>query len=434
MARSRNRDSTRVEQEFSWSDDGSELRQTVFVGRRRLVATTAPKGQISTRPDIAWAQAFFRGCPIRWPEPRQRLRAVDLFCAAGGMSLGLKTAARSIGIGMDVVLAADADADALRIYTTNHGPAIAATADVQSLVSYQVSGRAGLAKWGTRPCLIDPHMRDFLTPVDVVIAGPPCQGHSNFNNKTRREDSRNLLYVTTAAFAVAAGARLCIIENVPDVLLDRYEVVETTRTLLRNGGYAVSDAVLSANDYGVGQKRRRHFLIAIKGRNEPLSLPESLAGLVTSPLTLRHVIGDLATRKGKSIMDSVGQLSPDNETRINWLFRHNAYDLPDKQRPDCHKNGHTYPSVYGRMKWDEPTQTITTGFLCPGRGRYVHPANRRTVTPREAARIQGFPDSFEFCPPEVQASRNLLGKVIGDAVPPPLARAVCLAGLVALEN
>jgi DNA (cytosine-5)-methyltransferase 1 len=362
------------------------------------------------------------------------MRAVDLFCAAGGMSLGLKTAARSIGVGMDVVLAADADADALRIYAANHGPSMAAMADVQSLVSYQVSGRAGSAKWGTRPCLIDPHMRGFLDPIDVVIAGPPCQGHSNFNNKTRREDSRNLLYVTTAAFAVAAGARLCIIENVPDVLLDRYEVVETTRTLFLNGGYAVSDAVLSANDYGVGQRRRRHFLIAVKGRKEAVALPGALVGLVTSPLTLRHVIGDLVTRKGKSIMDTVGQLSADNETRINWLFRNNAYDLPDKQRPDCHKNGHTYPSVYGRMKWDEPTQTITTGFLCPGRGRYVHPANRRTVTPREAARIQGFPDSFEFCPAEVQASRNLLGKVIGDAVPPPLARAVCLAGLIALED
>lgn len=348
------------------------------------------------------------------------------------MTLGMRGAARSIGIDLEVALAADADADALGIYAANHGPAMALTADVQSLVSYKVTGRGETARWGTRPALVNPNMRAFLDPLDVVIAGPPCQGHSNLNNKTRREDARNLLYVTTVAFAVATDARLCIIENVPDVLLDRYEVVSTARTLLVNGGYAVSDAVLSANDYGVGQRRRRHFMVAAKGLDEPLVLPGSLNGLEVTPLTLRHAIGDLAARKGRSIMDTVGTLSPDNETRINWLFRNKAYDLPDKQRPDCHRNGHTYPSVYGRMKWDEPTQTITTGFLCPGQGRYVHPSNRRTVTPREAARIQGFPDSYDFCPPSVPTSRSLLRKVIGDAVPPPLARAVCLAGLTAL--
>lgn len=432
MARQQKRVESHARQKFTWSEDGSQLYQTVSIGRRRLVSIVEPRGKTSAHADIAWAQSILRGCPVRWPESRRRLRAVDLFCAAGGMTLGLKMAARSIGAELDVVLAADADPDALSIYSMNHGPAMATAADVQSLVSYQVAGRGTSAKWGTRPSLIDPHMHTFLDPIDVLIAGPPCQGHSNFNNKTRREDSRNLLYVTTVAFAVAAGVRLCIIENVPDVLLDRYEVVESAKTLLTHGGYVVSDAVLSANDYGVGQRRRRHFLIAAKGLDEPVVLPDALQDLVTRPLTLRHVIGDLSMRKGKSIMDTVGQLSQDNETRIKWLFKHDAYDLPDKQRPDCHRNGHTYPSVYGRMKWDEPTQTITTGFLCPGRGRYVHPANRRTVTPREAARIQGFPDSFDFCPPDVQASRNLLGKVIGDAVPPPLARAVCLAGLTAV--
>lgn len=406
----------------------------VAIGRRRLVSTVTPRGTTSTNADIAWVQSVLRGCPIRWPKARRSLRAVDLFCAAGGMTLGLRSAARSLGIDMEVAFAVDADADALAIYSANHGPSMAATVDVQSLVSYKVTGRGDTARWGTHPSLVDPLMREFLDPIDVVIAGPPCQGHSSFNNRTRREDARNLLYVTTAAFAVAAGARLCIIENVPDVQLDKYEVVATARTLLSSGGYAVSDAVLSANDYGVGQRRRRHFMVAVKGLAEPITLPGCLQGLSIKPITLRHAIGDLAARKGKSIMDTVGTLSADNETRINWLFRHNAYDLPDKQRPDCHRNGHTYPSVYGRMKWDEPTQTITTGFLCPGRGRYVHPSNRRTVTPREAARIQGFPDSYDFCPPGVQASRNLLGKVIGDAVPPPLARAVCLASLVALDD
>lgn len=432
MARQRRLVSGGVRQEFTWNDSRTELRQTVVIGQKRFVSAIAPRGRTSVNPGIAWTQSVLRGCPLRSPQAQRRLRAVDLFCAAGGMTLGLSGAAKSIGIDMEVAFAADADADALGIYVANHGPTLASVADVQSLVSYKVSERGGTARWGTRPSIVDPDLRAYLAPLDVVIAGPPCQGHSNFNNRTRRDDARNLLYVTTAAFAIATQARLCIIENVPDVLLDRYEVVETAATLLSADGYAISHAVLSANDYGVGQRRRRHFMVAVKGLGEPILLPGSLEGLAVAPLTLRHAIGDLVARKGTSIMDTVGKLSADNQTRINWLFRHKKYDLPDKQRPDCHRHGHTYPSVYGRMKWDEPTQTITTGFLCPGRGRYVHPSNRRTVTPREAARIQGFPDSYDFCPPGIQASRNLLGKVIGDAVPPPLARAICLAGLVAL--
>jgi DNA (cytosine-5)-methyltransferase 1 len=424
--------SVRIGQACSWSQDRKTLEQVVTVGRRKFSSSVFPRGRTSSDAAIAWEQSLLRGGVVRWPATRRRLRAVDLFCAAGGMSLGMRYAARAIGIDVEIALAADADADALAIYAANHHPAVASVADVQSLVSYKVIGRGAMAKWGGRPSLVDAQLRAFLEPVDILIAGPPCQGHSSFNNRTRRNDARNLLYVTTAAFAVASRVRLCVIENVPDVQRDKYEVVKTARSLLESEGYSVSDAVLSASEFGVGQRRRRHFLVAVRGAGDAMDLPAALQGLTQSSMTLRRAIGDLSRRKGGSIVDSVGTLSQENQTRINWLFYHDAYDLPDKQRPDCHRNGHTYPSVYGRMKWDEPAQTITTGFLCPGRGRYVHPSNRRTVTPREAARIQGFPDSYDFCPAGMQPTRSLLGKVIGDAVPPPLARAVCLAGLYEL--
>jgi DNA (cytosine-5)-methyltransferase 1 len=421
-----------IRQVCVWSQGRTRLEQVVKIGTRSFSSSLVPRGRTASDAAIAWEQSLLRGCVVNRPEPRQRLRAVDLFCAAGGMSLGLQYAARAIGVDVDVALAADVDADALAIYVTNHRPAKASVADVQSLVRYKVSGRGEAARWGIRPSLVDAHLRVFLKSVDILIAGPPCQGHSSFNNKTRRSDARNLLYVTAAAFAVASRVKLCVIENVPDVQRDQYEVVKTARALLESEGYSVSDAVLSANEYGVGQRRRRHFLVAVRGPGDAMDLPAALQGLSQSSMTLRRAIGDLSRRKSGSIMDAVGTLSQENQTRINWLFYHDAYDLPDKQRPDCHRNGHTYPSVYGRMKWDEPAQTITTGFLCPGRGRYVHPSNRRTVTPREAARIQGFPDSYDFCPAGVQPTRSLLGKVIGDAVPPPLARAVCLAGLCEL--
>lgn len=125
-------------------------------------------------------------------------------------------------------------------------------------------------------------------------------------------------------------------------------------------------------------------------------------------------------------MDTVPALSEDNLVRINHLFDNGLYELPDEVRPDCHKNGHTYPSVYGRLRWDRPSQTITTGFLTPGRGRYIHPIRRRVITPHEAARIQSFPDSFRFVVGDTDPSRNALTKWIGQAVPPLLGYAATL--------
>jgi DNA (cytosine-5)-methyltransferase 1 len=128
-------------------------------------------------------------------------------------------------------------------------------------------------------------------------------------------------------------------------------------------------------------------------------------------------------------MDDAPALSPENRARIDYLHDHDEYDLPDHQRPDCHKDGHTYPSVYGRMYWDKPAQTITSGFMTPGRGRYVHPGQRRVITAREAARIQGFPDTYDFSVDGGAPSKKALTKWIGDAVPCWLGNAAVLAAL-----
>ena len=146
-------------------------------------------------------------------------------------------------------------------------------------------------------------------------------------------------------------------------------------------------------------------------------------------MVLKETIGDLETRDTEDLMDQVPQLSAENQDRINYLFEHDLFDLPNQVRPDCHKNGHTYPSVYGRLSWDKPSQTITTGFLTPGRGRYIHPSKRRVLTPREAARIQGFPDWFDFVGQGEPPSRTSLSKWIGDAVPTPLGYAAVLTAL-----
>jgi DNA (cytosine-5)-methyltransferase 1 len=333
---------------------------------------------------------------------------------------------------LDLVLASDADLDALEVFKANHGPLLTSGADVQTLVNYHIADRGDGAAWSTWPTLIDPHLASFLSDLDVFVAGPPCQGHSNLNNRTRRTDSRNLLYLTTVAFGVATRAKLCIIENVPDVLNDSQEVVRSARALLVRSGYKIDEAVLSADHFGVPQRRRRHFLVAVRDSEYEFELKLLVESLRLSKVTVRHAIGDLRQVSSSDAFDTVSVLSTENIRRIDWLFDHKAYDLPDRHRPKCHQNGHTYPSVYGRMKWDEPAQTITGGFLTPGRGRFIHPAERRTVTPHEAARLQSFPDSYEFQPAGQPFRRSLFAKVIGDAVPPLLARAVGIAGLALL--
>jgi len=112
------------------------------------------------------------------------------------------------------------------------------------------------------------------------------------------------------------------------------------------------------------------------------------------------------------------------------LFRHRRFDLPLAERPDCHKDGTTYDSVYGRMYADRPAPTITTGFMSPGRGRFIHPTEPRTLTAREAARLQGFPDTYRFVlNPESPPTRYKLAKWIGDAVPMPLGYVAALSAI-----
>jgi DNA (cytosine-5)-methyltransferase 1 len=128
-------------------------------------------------------------------------------------------------------------------------------------------------------------------------------------------------------------------------------------------------------------------------------------------------------------MDTAAVSSATNQARIDYLFDKDEYDLPHRERPVCHRDGTTYTAVYGRMHWDRPAHTITTGFNASGQGRYIHPLRRRVITPREAARIQFFPDWYSFVPTGSRIFRNQLAKCIGDAVPPILGYAAGLSAV-----
>ena len=194
-------------------------------------------------------------------------------------------------------------------------------------------------------------------------------------------------------------------------------------------------AVLRADGLGAAQRRARHFMLAVRGRViDPSYLAAAGKKLVAAPMPLSWAIGDLLDKTSDSLLDTAPVMTPVNLARIDYLFQNDLYDLPDDQRPDCHKNGTTYNAVYGRMHWDRPTQTITTGFGTPGQGRYIHPLRRRVITPREAARIQGFPDWFDFAPDDLPLKRKNLAKWIGDAVHPILGYAAGISALAAVRE
>src|SRR5690606_3645683 len=157
--------------------------------------------------------------------------------------------------------------------------------------------------------------------------------------------------------------------------------------LLRDAGYSVTSGVLRAAELGWPQRRQRFFVVARRDR-PPVPLDEVAAGLADEPRSLWWAIGDLEDTESDHFMDLQPELSDENRKRIDWLFDHDEYDLALDQRPECHQDGTTYNAVYGRLRSDRPAPTVTTGFMTPGRGRYIHPTRRRVLTAREAARLQ----------------------------------------------
>jgi DNA (cytosine-5)-methyltransferase 1 len=255
--------------------------------------------------------------------------------------------------------------------------------------------------------------------VDLVVAGPPCQGHSDLNNHTRRIDSKNQLVLKVVRFVELFEPSFVLIENVPAIRHDRLRSIATARIELTRLGYQTTEGVLDASELGVPQRRRRYFLFA--SRKNVHALADVVPALSMDERTLRWAIEDLRAKKGREAFDTASVPTPSNRQRIDYLFEHDLYDLPDSQRPDCHSDGgHTYRAVYGRLQWNTPAPTLTTGFGCMGQGRFVHPSSRRTLTPHEAARLQFFPDFFRFG----DLKRTDYQQLIGNAVPSKLAYAV----------
>jgi len=223
-------------------------------------------------------------------------------------------------------------------------------------------------------------------------------------------------------------------ENVPR--LEDQGVFEEFLSTLHDARYHVDRNIVNCEDYGIPQHRQRLVLLASKLGPIRLLTPSEFGA---DRPTVRDSIADLPPLKAGERDETdplhlASTLSKLNRKRIKASRPGGTWrDWKKTLVADCHKKrtGKTYPSVYGRMCWDEPAPTITTQFFGFGNGRFGHPEQDRAISLREGAILQSFPKDYEFVPPEESIFKKSVGRLIGNAVPPTLGEVI---GMSILEH
>lgn len=329
--------------------------------------------------------------------------AVDLFCGIGGLSYGMKQA------GISVVAGIDNDPSCRFAFEKNLGSSFICT-DVRSLEPDQINNMYPTSSY------------------QVLIGCAPCQPFSTYTHKLdKNEDNRWQLLHELGRIIKGVTPDIIVMENVPRIVDFKHSpVFQVFTQLLNDLGYNVSHTIVFAPDYGIPQKRKRLVLLASKLGEIKLIPPTH------SPdqyMTVREAIGGLERIESGQMSDSdhlhrAAKLSEKNLKRIKQSTPGGSWkrDWEHNLLLNCHKEsqGKSYGSIYGRMKWDEPSPTMTTFCTGIGNGRFGHPEQDRAISLREAALLQSFPPSFKFFENVTEMKYTVIAKHIGNAVPPRL--------------
>ena len=367
------------------------------------------------------------------------MKALDLFCGCGGISAGLRAA------GFEVIAGVDVEPNYIATFTRNFPESKSLKLDLSSTSPNDLMEIIGI----------------LPGEIDLLAGGPPCQGFSkNVPRKNRYlNSSNNLLVRTFLDYCEVLKPSIILMENVAEIK-NGFDQIYTEEIIdrLEEEGYMVSYGVLNAADYGVPQRRRRAFFLAYRG-GKSLQFPKQTHFQSSQQKDIfylpNHVcvwdaIGDLPSIKhgeGKDPIDYscapfsdyqvlmrngnlvvrnhiARRLQPTQYARLVSLEPGQGLkDLPKKLQV---KGG--YSGAYGRLTKDMVAPTITRWVFHPGSGRWGHPEDTRVLTIREAARIQGFEDCFDFVGTYIQQSAQ-----IGNAVPPLLVRRIIESVLTQIE-
>jgi DNA (cytosine-5)-methyltransferase 1 len=335
---------------------------------------------------------------------KRTLTAVDLFCGAGGLTLGLRKAKVAVAAGIDV------DSSCSYAVEANNPGTRFLNSDVARLTGAQL---ADLYPAGT---------------VKVLAGCAPCQPFSRYTVRSG-EDNRWTLLHDFLRLAIELRPAAVTMENVPELHERSHPAYVKFVNGLRHAGYNVTAEVVDCSDFAVPQTRRRLVLLAgAEGKRIDLLRPRRSA----RP-TVHQAIGALPPVRAGAPSPSTDPLhvapalSKKNMCRIQATPEGGGWqDWADGLRLACHKkaSGRYYGSVYGRMSWHDLAPTLTTQCFGYGNGRFGHPEQNRAITLREAALLQTFPRRYRFTPPGTKPGFAQVGRHIGNAVPVSLAKAI----------
>lgn len=330
----------------------------------------------------------------------RKIKVIDLFCGIGGLSHGL------LKEGLDVVAGIDND-DACRYGYEYNNRAVFIGKDI-----LDVTGKDIDKLFGTKE-----------ETIRVLAGCAPCQPFSKLNLKEVTKKQLQPLE-KFAQLIEETKPDIVSMENVSGLAnIEKNPIFKTFLDALEKNKYKYKYEIVDVSEYGVPQKRKRLVLLA--SRFGEISLIKRTHK--NNKVTVRDVIKDLEPLKHGEVskndpLHRARKLSPLNLRRIQATPHNggNADSWSEDLILDCHKkeSGKTYIStVYGRMRWDEPSPTMTTQCTGLGNGRYGHPEQDRAITLREAALFQTFPKKYRFTPPEEGVIMKDVARFIGNAVP-----------------
>jgi DNA (cytosine-5)-methyltransferase 1 len=345
------------------------------------------------------------------------IQILDFFSGAGGTSLGFAAINDVLPV-FSFLAGCDINSISASTYVKNFGTPIVCE-NILKIADTSDSIQA----------FLDRVRFDRAKPT-ILIGCAPCQGFSSHRKKhwNEEDDERNSLIIAFSRIVAEVNPDVFLIENVPEFLSKRYwKYFSIARDSFCKSGYTVKQNIYNAADFGVPQERFRSIIVGMK---KNFLLPEGYI-IPDEYNTVRNAIeGLLPLEAGQSDpSDSLHRAVAHKRSTVEVIKKvpHDGGSLPAGEGPTCLSKVNGFYDVYGRLSWDKPAITITHYARNPASGRYTHPVQDRGLTAREAARLQSFPDGFQF-----EGKSDDIYRQIGEAVPPLLSCGVAVSVLIEL--